>query len=246
MCQGKTHALTGLTTGLAAGELVLHLPVPQSIGLAFLTGCAAVLPDVDHPNSTLAHSFGFLTKFIAEIIGKVSGGHRHGTHSLVGVAVFTALAWAGVRYRHDWAGRIGLGMLLAIVLASGLVALRVGKGRRWHGLLRGHRSDALAIAAALAMTITGAGLGLVAFAMGLGCATHIFAGDSFTEQGCPWFWPVSQYHFKWWPRPLAFTTGTKPEAAFAGAYVAALVLLAINAVAPGIELSVWAHVAHAI
>jgi membrane-bound metal-dependent hydrolase YbcI (DUF457 family) len=224
----------------------LHLPVPQSLGLALLTGCAAVLPDVDHPNSTLAHSFGFLTQFVATVIGKVSGGHRHGTHSLVGAAVFTAAAWAGVEYRHDWAGRIGLGVLLAVVLASGLVALRVGKGRRWHGLLRGHRSDVLAIAAALAMTVFGTGLGLVAFAMGLGCLTHIFAGDSFTEQGCPWFWPVVQRRFKWWPRPLAFTTGTAPETAFAAVYVAALALLAFNAVAPGAELSVWATALHAI
>jgi membrane-bound metal-dependent hydrolase YbcI (DUF457 family) len=241
VCTGHTHALTGLVTGLAAGEFVLHLPLPQTAGLALLTAGAAVLPDVDHPDSTLAHSFGFLTRAVAEIIGKVSGGHRHGTHSIAGVAVFTLAAWLGVYYRHDWAGRIGLGVLLAVVIASGLIALRIGKGRRWHRVLRGHRSDALAIAAAAGMTFFGTGLALVAVAMGLGCATHIFAGDSFTDQGCPWGWPLSQRHFRWVPEPIAFTTNTKPEAVFAAAFGLAFLVLVARGVTVALDPAAWAH-----
>lgn len=244
MCTGHTHALTGLVTGLAAGEFVMHLPLPQTAGLALLTAGAAVLPDVDHPDSTLAHSFGFLTELVARIIGKVSGGHRHGTHSIIGVAAFTLAAWLGVYYRHDWAGRIGLGVLLSIVIASGLIALRIGKGPRWHWVLRGHRGDALAIGAAAGMTVFGTGLALVAVAMGLGCATHIASGDMFTDSGCPVFWPFSLVRFKWVPEPLAFTTGTSPEAAFAAAFGLAFLVLAARGVALAADPAAWHYVTH--
>src|SRR5262245_16859969 len=99
MCLGHTHALSGAVAGAAAGEYVLHLPVPGILILTGLTAGAAVLPDLDHPDSTLAHAFGPLTRLFAWLVGKVAGGHRHGTHSLLGVAVFTAIAWLAVVFR---------------------------------------------------------------------------------------------------------------------------------------------------
>jgi membrane-bound metal-dependent hydrolase YbcI (DUF457 family) len=205
MCEGHTHALAGAAAGLAASVYVLHCPLPQALMLTGLTAGAGVLPDLDHRDATLAHCFGFLTKVFAEVVGKVSGGHRHGTHSIIGIGVFTGLAWLAVHFRHDPAGRIGLCVLLSLVVAGALYALRIG----------GHWADLFAIGAAVAMTVTGTGLTLVALATGLGCAAHIFAGDMFTDSGCPLAWPLSNYRFKWWPEPLAFTTGTRPEAAFA-------------------------------
>jgi membrane-bound metal-dependent hydrolase YbcI (DUF457 family) len=200
MCLGHTHALSGAVTGSAASIYVLHLPLPQAALMAGLTAGAAVLPDIDHPNSTLARSFGFATHSFAWLVGKVSGGHRHGTHTLIGVAVFTVLAWLAVQYRHDTAGRIGLGVLLTLILAGALIALRLG----------GHWSDALAIGGAVAMTATGTGLSLVALAVGLGCATHI-TGDMCTDSGCPLLLPFSRYRFRLLPEPFAFTTATRPE-----------------------------------
>lgn len=197
---GHTHALSGAVTGTAASLYVLHLPVPQTLLLAGLTAGAAVLPDLDHPDSTLAHSFGFLTKSFAWLVGRISGGHRHGTHTLIGVAVFTTLAWLGVEYRHDTAGRIALGAFLTLILAGALIALRLG----------GHWSDALAIGGAVAMVSTGTGLSLVALAVGLGCATHI-AGDMCTDSGVPLLLPLSRYRVRLLPGPLAFSTGTRPE-----------------------------------
>ena len=46
-----------------------------------------MLPDIDHPDGSVACSFGFVTKGFAWLIEHVSGGHRHGTRWWV------ALAW---------------------------------------------------------------------------------------------------------------------------------------------------------
>ena len=200
MCLGHTHALSGAVTGSAASIYVLHLPLPQAALMAGLTAGAAVLPDIDHPSSTLARSFGFLTRAFAWSVGRISGGHRHGTHSLIGVAVFTALAWLAVACRHDTAGRVALGAFLTLILAAALIALRLG----------GHWSDALAIGGAVAMVSAGTGLSLVALATGLGCATHI-AGDMLTDSGCPLALPFSRRRLKLLPEPFAFTTATRPE-----------------------------------
>ncbi|HEX9032533.1 MAG TPA: metal-dependent hydrolase [Streptosporangiaceae bacterium] len=200
MCLGHTHALSGLVAGGAVGLYVTHLPPPQLGIFVGLTAGAAVLPDIDHPNSSLAHSFGFLTKAFAWLIGTISGGHRHLTHAILGVAGFTALAWLGVRHRYQIGGKIGLAVFLALIIASGLYALSV----------TGHGADVLAIAGAIAMVATGTGLALIATAVGLGCATHV-AGDMLTDEGCPLLYPFSRYHFRLLPGPFAFTTGTRPE-----------------------------------
>src|SRR5260370_387636 len=223
MCLGRPHALSGAVAGLAVG---LYLTHPTGVQLAVFTGLtagAAVLPDIDHPNSTLAHCFGFLTRSIARFIGKISGGHRHLTHSILGVAGFAMLAWLAVRDRHDIAGKAGLAVFLTLILASGLYALGV----------RRHFADAIAVAAAVALVVTGIGLSLVAAAVGVGCATHV-AGDMLTEQGCPLFYPFRQ-HFRLLPRPLAFTTGTRPELwMLSPALAAGLCLLCYRAVQLGV------------
>lgn len=216
MCTGHTHALAGAVTGAAASLYVLHLPLTGTLMLTGLTAGAAVLPDLDHPQATLAHCFGFLTKLFAELVGKVSGGHRKGTHSVLGIAIFTYLAWLAVWARGDLIGRIGLGVLLSLVIAGGLYALRIG----------GHKADFLAVTAAVGMTISGVGLSLVATATCLGCCAHVFLGDMFTDTGVPLAYPLSKRRQRWWPEPLAFTTATRPEAAFAFVLVLALGFLA--------------------
>jgi len=208
VCLGHTHALSGLVTGTAVGLYVASPPLThlarfspeELVVFAGLTAGAAVLPDIDHPDSSLAHCFGFLTRAFATVIGTISGGHRHLTHAVLGVAGFTALAWLAVRHRGDLAGEIGLALFLALIIAGGLYAIAV----------RGHGADALAIAGAVALTVSGTGLALVALAVGLGCVTHV-AGDMLTCEGCPLLFPFSRYHFRLLPGALAFTTGTWPE-----------------------------------
>jgi membrane-bound metal-dependent hydrolase YbcI (DUF457 family) len=197
---GRTHALSGLVAGAAAGQLIWHLNLSHlAIGAAMATG-AAVLPDIDHPDASVARCFGFITEAFAWLIEHISGGHRHGTHSLVGVAAFTGGAYAAEHYRYTLAGKIGLGLLLVLVLASGLRALKIG----------GHFGDLIAIAIAAGMFYTGFGISQVPWAIAIGTATHL-VGDMLTNEGIPLAWPVSRFHVRLLPEPFAFTTGTRPE-----------------------------------
>ena len=197
---GRTHALSGLVVGVAAGQFVWHLNPAHLAVAAVVTAGAAVLPDIDHPDATCAREFGFVTKAFAWVIEHISGGHRHGTHSLVGVAAFTGAAYAAEHYRHTLGGKIGLGLLLVLVLAAALRALKIG----------GHVGDLLAIGAAVAMLRSGFGVAEVPWAIAAGTATHL-VGDMLTDEGIPIAWPLSRVHFRLLPEPLAFTTGTRPE-----------------------------------
>lgn len=197
---GRTHALSGAVAGAAAGLAVAHL-TPRGVAVAAgLTAGAAVLPDIDHPDATVARSFGVLTRMFAWLVEKISGGHRHGTHSLVGVAAFTAAASAAAGCRHTLPGRIALGLLLTLVIASALRALRIG----------GHLADLLAVAGAAAVIWSGSGIAALGWAVALGTSMHI-AGDMLTDEGVPLAWPLSRAHLRLLPEPLAFTTGTRPE-----------------------------------
>jgi membrane-bound metal-dependent hydrolase YbcI (DUF457 family) len=197
---GRTHALSGLVVGVAAGQFIWHLNPAHLAVAAAVTAGAAVLPDIDHPDATCARDFGFVTRAFAWLVEHVSGGHRHGTHSLVGIAAFTGAAYAAEHYRQSLGGKIGLGLLLVLVLASALRALKVG----------GHFADLLAIAGAAAMLRYGYDVTLVPWAIAAGTATHL-AGDMLTNEGIPIAWPLSRYHVRLLPEPLAFTTGTRPE-----------------------------------
>ena len=117
---------------------LLHVTAPGLLAGLVLTAGAGVLPDIDEPGSTIARSYGFLTETFAWIVHHLSGGHRKGTHSIIGVVVFTAGAWAAVHFDHTLAGKIALGVFLSLLLSAALAALLVG----------GHHGDALGVGAA--------------------------------------------------------------------------------------------------
>jgi len=86
---GHDHALSG-ALAFAAVAPMLHVSGTQlAVGTA-LTAGAGVLPDIDEPGSTIARTFGFLTGAFAWIVHVISGGHRKGTHSLLGIGLLTA------------------------------------------------------------------------------------------------------------------------------------------------------------
>jgi len=198
--EGHSHALSGACTGLAAG-IVLHEGLTADVALAGFTAGMALLPDLDSIGACASRSLGFISESVAWVIRLISGGHRHASHSLVGIAVFTGLAWVACLFRHDLAGQIGLGLLLVIAVAGALEALH---------LARSHVADLAGVAVAGAVVWHGYGLALIPLAVLLGTCAHV-AGDAATCSGVPLLWPVSEYRFRWWPSPLAFTTGTKPE-----------------------------------
>jgi membrane-bound metal-dependent hydrolase YbcI (DUF457 family) len=90
-----------------------------------------VLPDIDHPDGSVAYSFGYVTKGFAWLIEHVSGGHRHGTHSLAGIAAFTGAAYVADHYRRTLGRKIALGLLLVLVLAAGLAFTTGTLPERW-------------------------------------------------------------------------------------------------------------------
>jgi membrane-bound metal-dependent hydrolase YbcI (DUF457 family) len=197
---GRSHALSGAVAGLAVGSLVLHeAPAPLAL-FAGLTTAYALANDLDSCGSTEARSLGFVTEAFAWVVRLASGGHRHGTHSALGVAAFAGAAWLACLFRHDWPGRIALFLILAAGFAAALDALRIG----------GHAGNIAALAGAAAMCWTGYGLALVPLAAILGTSAHL-AGDALTRCGVPLLWPATMREFHLTPRPLWFTTGHWPE-----------------------------------
>ena len=155
---GRDHALSGAVAFAALAPLLDVHEAYLAAGVVLSAG-AGVLPDIDHPDSTISQSFGFLTEWFAWLVDKLSGGHRHGTHSLLGIAVFTGAAyWAGVYQlsephsvtRHvefSW-HIVPAALILALLYSSALRALKIG----------GHWGDLIGVGAALATCFTGADL----------------------------------------------------------------------------------------
>ena len=221
---GHTHALTGLAAGAAAATLVLHEPLPSALTLTVLSAAFATFPDLDQTCSSAGRSLGPVSRLAAIVIRRVSGGHRHGTHSVAGVAAFTGLAVLASAFRADIAGMAGLALLVALALAAGLRALRVHPAT----------GDVLALAGAAAVAVAGVGLALVPLACALGCAVHI-AGDALTTEGVPLAWPFTLRRFWLLPHPMRFETGHIAERwAVAPFTLAVVALLAWHAVSlPG-------------
>ena len=211
---GRDHALSGALAFAVLGP-ALHVTGSHVAAGVLLTAGAGVLPDIDHPDSTVARSFGFLTEAFAWVVARISGGHRHGTHSLVGIATFSAGALAAGSYQlsaphltghavFSW-HLVPAALYLALLYSAGLRALHIG----------GHHGDLLGIGGAVITCYTRWDLILIplghwhvpllALATALGCAAHI-AGDELTHGGCPVFWPVSGHEFHLVPGPLQITT----------------------------------------
>ncbi len=242
---GRDHALSGAVAFAALASL-LHVSEAHLAAGVVLTAGAGVLPDIDHPDSTISRSFGFLTEWFAWVVDRISGGHRHGTHSFIGIAVFTLGAYGAGLYQLSQPKAVTTGhlvfswhvvpaaLILALLYSSALRALHIG----------GHFGDLLGICAAVVTCYTGADLDrltvgpwhvpLLAVATALGCAAHI-AGDELTHGGCPLFWPVSMHEFHLLPRPLQITTAKICET---------WVIFPLLVV--GLGVSVWHATGHAL
>jgi membrane-bound metal-dependent hydrolase YbcI (DUF457 family) len=242
---GRDHALSGAVV-FAALAPTLHVPGQYlAAGVAVAAG-AGVLPDIDHQDATIAQTFGFLTEWLAWTVNKISGGHRHGTHSLLGLAAFTAAAYGAGRLQQSGprlypATHVAFSwhilpavLIISLLYSAALRALRIG----------GHFGDLIGIGAALATCYTGADLALLQVgswqvpllgaATALGCAAHI-AGDELTHGGCPLFWPASMHEFHLLPRPLQITTAKAAET-----WVVFPLLVA------GLAVAVWHATGHPI
>lgn len=159
-----------------------------------------------------AKSLGPLTKAMAIAIETISGGHRNGTHSILGVLFFAALTY-GVAVWNPWAYGGWLAFLVAVASAAMFKEFRKGS-----------------VIVHTVVTIA-AGVGLVWLSgttflpidpivagVALGCIAHI-VGDMLTKQGCPLLWPISKRRFRF----ARLTTGDPWENALLVVLVLALV-----------------------
>ena len=214
---GHDHALSGALAFAAVAPLLpvtgTHLAVA-----AALTAGTGILPDLDEPGSTIARTFGFLTGAFAWIVHTVSGGHRKGTHSLLGVAIMTLAAYGAGQWQDSahvtaghtqlWWHLIPAGLLLALLFSAGLRALYIG----------GHHADLFGLGlAALVLwqgwdleKVTPWHVSVLAVCVPLGMLAHI-AGDMLTHDGCPLLYPLSRYDFGLLPEPMRITTNKLAE-----------------------------------
>lgn len=193
---GRSHAWTGA----AAGAAILAVPVvdpglvpgfhlglvPAGLALAVCAG-AALLPDIDHPSSTVSRTYGPVTQVFSVIMAAVTGGHRRGTHSLAGIGVMAGMAQVGLVYRHTW--YLSAFLVVPLILAlAGLVRLF-----RIPGIL----DDLAPIPLVLGLVyLTPFDLWYVPPALAAGALVHVL-GDMITYQGCPVLWPFDDTAHGW-------------------------------------------------
>lgn len=209
---GAHHAACGaaawvaLTTQVDVNltALAANVPfLPESVSLGFghlevgpagvvtgalVTAGAAMLPDADHHNSSIAHSLPPLSNLVCTGVGTISGGHRRGSHSIAGAAAFVAVALTTGLWTIETGlfGTVfpGAGILSVLLVAFAAKALRI-------------IPDGLQKSPWVVGLIVGAFIALFApeqqfwfpIAMGTGVAIHIL-GDMMTTGGCNLLWPI--------------------------------------------------------
>src|SRR6202161_4410321 len=213
---GRDHALSGAFV-FAALATTLHVSDAHlAAGVALCAG-AGVLPDIDHQDTSVSSSFGFLTEGFSRLVAFLSGGHRHGTPSLFAMRVFPVGSYFAGLYQLSGPKVTGFGhpafswhlvpaiLFMSLLYSAALRALHVG----------GHHGDLLGIGGAIVTCYTGADLirlpvgswhvPMLAITVALGCAAHI-AGDELTHGGCPILWAGRMHEVHLLPRPFQFTT----------------------------------------
>ncbi|WP_194908494.1 metal-dependent hydrolase [Catenulispora rubra] len=215
---GHSHATSGgLAWAAAASALPMsvlaypamhgstaHIQAKDLLFGTFITAGAALLPDIDHPNGTIAHSVGPITHNLCKGVSKISGGHRHATHSLAFVAAVTYGTWAGEKYLGRYF-TLGLVFFMLVLAVRALNLCPPGEKLEAYGpciLLAGGGTVLMDRWIASAPS-------WLPFAIGLGALTHL-AGDCLTDHGCRLFWPFTLRT----GIPLIQRTGNKMETWF--------------------------------
>ena len=229
--QGHTHALSGALLWLGATPAVTALAGPLSnaevAAGALACAGAALLPDCDHPQGTIAHSVGPLSQAACKVIEVVSGGHRQATHSFLFTGVAFALSY-GAAYRGNT--QI-LSVLFFVLAAFALRALTSNSApRSREGGSRRSRPSPMSWGTSAAVA---AGLTYLAArsletpwpwlapAVLIGVVAHLI-GDALTPGGVPFFWPYR----KKYAMPIVTHTGDVLEWALSGLMFVGVVFLA--------------------
>lgn len=225
---GYGHALMGgaaflgvvSTSSLALGAAPMPLGV-EALGALICAG-AALAPDLDHHDATIAHSIPSAmimgrtiipspTRALARVVERASGGHRHYTHSLIGIAAagLVGAALAPLALPSPWppgaaphwtgldTGSLHPGAGVATLLLGAMAIKALGMNR-----LEGSDLGTLIIRSWIGPWIMALALAAWASAqeapwfpllpstIALGCLIHCL-GDTLTNQGVAWFQPYT-------------------------------------------------------
>ncbi|MFC9974753.1 metal-dependent hydrolase [Spirillospora sp. NPDC127200] len=187
---GKTHALSGALLWLGAvpflsqerliGDHAVDLSPQQLLAGAVVCAGAALLPDIDHHNGRIANTFGPITQVFCKYVGKLSGGHRMATHSILfAVAMGFAMDWLATEFVYGWWAA------LFVIVGFGLR----GIGLDFEGKEPQSALADCALAGFAVYLMHGLDMSFAGFAVFLGCIAHVI-GDCLTPRGCPVLWPA--------------------------------------------------------
>jgi membrane-bound metal-dependent hydrolase YbcI (DUF457 family) len=193
---GHSHALSG-ATGWAAtcclAPAVGARPHWGAITAGLLaTAGAALLPDADHPSAVIAYTFGPVTKAVTRVVHRLSGGHRHATHSLLFAALIPLLTWLGDALGGRWFEIAALFLLFTFAAR----ALRIAPGA----------SSSFGALATVAVWFLLPDLSWLPWSVAAGILAHL-AGDCLTKEGCPLLWPHRAHYML----PVVQRTGNLVE-----------------------------------
>ncbi|MFD9687178.1 metal-dependent hydrolase [Kitasatospora sp. NPDC059146] len=186
---GQSHAIGGALLFAATAPVLPEAlfdtgmrPSEVLIGTLLCAG-AALLPDLDHHDATPAHLLGPLSRGLCRLIGRLSGGHRHATHSLLFVALTGWGTWMGVT-RVGNGFTVGLAFVLFALAARALHLHPPGRG-----LTAWVTSVGLAGVGAATVAVWFTGFAdRLPYTVCLGTLSHL-VGDCLTRRGAPLFWP---------------------------------------------------------
>lgn len=190
---GGHHAASGAAAWVAVastGPYTLGWYPLDATGIligGMATAGTALICDWDHRSSTVAHALPPLSNAIARGIEDISGGHRQGTHSLVGAAAFVGLSALAAQVHVDtqWGQlSVGAGLLCMFMINIAAKALKLfpknGFISNWIFAL---------LMAGLVTVFAPEQWTWLPVSMLIGVVVHI-VGDMITTGGVPLLWPI--------------------------------------------------------
>ncbi|WP_024794430.1 metal-dependent hydrolase [Tomitella biformata] len=213
MVMGPTHAMSGAAIGLAmAATLPPEWGGPTSIAGAFVfagvTAGAALLPDLDSPQATIARSFGPASQVLAHVTenaaravysatrtkrdSRKENGHRTATHTIL-FAVLAGLATGGLVAAFGMTASVGILFVMLGLALRGLFP-RWAKKNGW--LIVTGASAILAWGTWRLLPESASAIALGA-SVTVGVLAHLL-GDVITKRGVPMLAPLVKISGKRW------------------------------------------------